>query len=279
MATLASRGSMPVGGRLDLGSALGYEPQIGTRTSPTTISGARRVASAAAAPLVIGSINLDEVSTAVGNSLGLTSPEPEWVSARAELAERLHIELAGNEVPPCWRWFPTEAGPPTWCRRMRARSTGPCRCACRGACRPLRRRLLTPCVAYYCPLANGADFDNPYVVEVRLGDVAALVDPGAGRHGTPSNFWPVIDRGWSSLTGTSGHEGRLHRPDQGFSVCTRPGVHRLGADDVIGGEFIDPTCRSELRSTDAPGAGQLSRDQLHHRVDEEEGPERALSPP
>lgn len=160
-----------------------------------------KVASGAAAPLVIGSINLDEVAAVVGNSLGLTSPKPEWVRLRwAELAERLHIELAGNEVPPCWRWFPYRS----WPSNLVPPDEGSLDGGCVGALVEVLAAhsaagYSTPCVAYYCPLANGADFDNPYVVEARLGDVAALVDPGAGRHGTPSNFWPV-DRSWMVFT-------------------------------------------------------------------------------
>ncbi len=51
----------------------------------------------------------------------------------------------------------------------------------------------------YSPLANGGDFDDVFMEEVALGDVANLIDPDQGRIGTPSNLWP-IDRSWMVFT-------------------------------------------------------------------------------
>lgn len=165
-----------------------------------------KVASGAAAPLVIGSINLDEVAAVVGNSLGLTSPKPEWVRLRwAELAERLHIELAGNEVPPCWRWFPYRSWPSNLVPPDEGSLDGVVsvrlsRClpptpppATRRPASPTTARLPTVPTSTTPTWSRRGSATLPHL------SIRALAD--TGRRAT-SGRW--IDRGWSSPTGTCG---------------------------------------------------------------------------
>lgn len=154
-----------------------------------------------AAPLIVGSVNLDEVSTVVGNSLGMSTPDPGWFRLRwRALAERLSISLNENEFPPCFKWFPYKS----WSANLMPPDEGSLDTACLHA---LVEQLVlfspqgraTRCVAYYSPLAIGGNFDDTWMEEVNLGEVVSLVDPARGRIGTPSNLWP-IDRSWMMFT-------------------------------------------------------------------------------
>ena len=46
---------------------------------------------------------------------------------------------------------------------------------------------------------SGGNFDDVWMEEVDLGDVASLVDRAQGRIGTPSNLWS-LDRAWMKFT-------------------------------------------------------------------------------
>ena len=154
-----------------------------------------------AAPLIVGSVNLDEVSTVVGNSSGMSTPDSGWLRLpwRA-LSERLSIRLGENEFPPCFRWFPYKS----WPANLMPPDEGSLDAACLHA---LVEQLVlfsphgraTRCIAYYSPLASGGNFYDTWMEEVNLGEVASLVDPARGRVGTPSNLWP-IDLSWMMFT-------------------------------------------------------------------------------
>jgi hypothetical protein len=47
------------------------------------------------------------------------------------------------------------------------------------------------CLAFYSPLATGEFDDVPFVIETKMDAIKRLVDAGAGRSGTPTNWWPV----------------------------------------------------------------------------------------
>lgn len=153
------------------------------------------------APLIVGTMNIDEVSTVVGNSLGMSTPSPGGLRLlwRA-LAERLSISLGASEFPPCFRWFPYKS----WPANLLPPDEGSLDSACLDA---LVEQLVlfssagrsTRCVAYYSPLASGGNFDDVWMEEVDLGNVANLVDRAHGRIGTPSNLWP-LDRSWMMFT-------------------------------------------------------------------------------
>ncbi len=83
------------------------------------------VARGSESPLIIGSVNLDEQSTVIGNSLGMSEPPIEkCVRLRwRDLAARLSITFDVNEVPPCFRWFPYRSWPASLHPLTKDRST------------------------------------------------------------------------------------------------------------------------------------------------------------
>jgi hypothetical protein len=161
-----------------------------------------RLAAGLDTPLIIGSVNLDEQTTVIGGSLGMSeAPEGDRTRLRwHELATRLGIDLDDNEVPPCFRWFPYRS----WPARLDPPDEGSLD---NESLEALIDRLAahsdggrsTPCIAYYSPLANRANFDETWVREVEISEVRSLVDASAGRVGTPSNWW-AIDRTWMVYT-------------------------------------------------------------------------------
>jgi hypothetical protein len=67
-----------------------------------------QLASGFESPLVVGSFNLDDVSTVIGSSLGMSErPEPHWTRLRwQDLAARLGVDFASQAYPPGLRSFP-----------------------------------------------------------------------------------------------------------------------------------------------------------------------------
>jgi hypothetical protein len=161
-----------------------------------------RLAAGLERPLIVGSVNLDEESTVIGGSLGMSEPPGAgWARLRwHDLATRLAVDFVDKDVPPCSRWFPYRS----WPARIEPPDEESLDVA---SLRVLVDRLamgsvdrdLTRCVAYYSPLANGASFDETWMREIELGDIPSCVDRSAGRIGTPSNWWP-LDRSWMVYT-------------------------------------------------------------------------------
>jgi hypothetical protein len=159
----------------------------------------QRLAAGLDAPQVIGSLNLDECSTVIGGSLGMSDSHGGGRSRVRwrELATRLSIDLGTNEVPPCFRWFPYHS----WPARIDPPDTGSLD---RESLDALIDGLVTntassSCLAYYSPLANGAKFDETWIREVAITDISTLVDDSEGRVGTPSNWW-ALDSTWMVYT-------------------------------------------------------------------------------
>jgi hypothetical protein len=161
----------------------------------------QRVAAGLEEPIIVNGVNLDEKTTLVGNSLGISGPVGvECVRLRwRELAARLSIDFDDNEWPPGFRWFPYR----NWPVGLHGPDEGSLDSESLFALvDDLARHSLdggsTRCVAYYAPLACG-DFVTPRLREFQLDEVESLVDPAAGRVGTPSNWWPS-DRAWMVYT-------------------------------------------------------------------------------
>ena len=152
-------------------------------------------------PAVVGSINLDKVSTVVGNSLGMTVVQPGWARLRwSALAERLSVDVGKSDRPPCHRWLPYRS----WPASLIPPDEGSLdeesfRALVEVLAAHAPRGHSTSCVAYYSPLACVGVSNEVFMAGVQLGDVARLVDPEAGRAGTPSNLWP-LDRTWMIYT-------------------------------------------------------------------------------
>ncbi len=160
-----------------------------------------RLAAGLEAPLIVGSVNLDEQSTVVGGSLGMSERSPgQRVRLRwHELAARLNLDLEVSNRPPSSNWFPYRSWP--------ARIDPPDEGSLDAESLVVLVEVLadasdgstSPCIAYYSPLANGARFDETWMREVDVTDVPSLVDRSAGRVGTPSNWWP-LDASWMVFT-------------------------------------------------------------------------------
>lgn len=150
-------------------------------------------------PLVIGSVSLDECSTVIGGSLGMSDPHGAGQSRVRwrELAERFSIDFDSFQFPPCFRWFPYQS----WPVRFDPPDEG-----------SLDRESLaalidvlagdgssSTCLAYYSPLANGMRFEEAWMRQVAIRDIPLLVDPSEGRVGTPSNWW-ALDSTWMVFT-------------------------------------------------------------------------------
>jgi hypothetical protein len=143
-------------------------------------------------------LELDERTTVIGSGLGYAEhPGEGWKRVQwGELAERLRIDFAEAEVPPCFRWFPYRS----WPAELLPPSAG-----------SLDEELLGPllelleaetvdgeCLAYYSVVAAGLrEIDGVFVG--RLRDLPQLMDKPAGQRATPSNFWPR-DRSWLVYT-------------------------------------------------------------------------------
>jgi hypothetical protein len=162
----------------------------------------QRIAAGLETPAVVDSLNFDDVSTVVGNSIGMTreSPGVDVVRLRwRDLANRLGVDLDGNEFPPCYRWFPYRSWPAAIAPPdegslddasleslvevlVQQSSLGPA----------------TPCVAHYSSLATG-NFDEVWMRGVMLGDLPAVVRAADNLPGSPTNWWPE-DRSWFAYT-------------------------------------------------------------------------------
>ena len=161
-----------------------------------------RLAAGLDTPMMIGDVNLDEQTTVIGGSLGMSErPEGAWTRLRwHELAARLAIDFSDKEVPPCFRWFPYRS----WPSRLDPPDEGSLDEASLEALVDLlgaqsSKGESTRCVAYYCPLANRGNFDETWMREVELRHLRALVDTSQGQLGTPSNWW-AADRSWMVYT-------------------------------------------------------------------------------
>ena len=125
----------------------------------------------------------------------------DWTRLRwHDLAAQLGIGFADNEVPPCFRWFPYRS----WPVRLDPPDEGSLdeqslEALVDQLAVHTRDGRSTRCIAYYSPLANGADFDAPWMREVDLGDLRTLVEPSEGRVGSPSNWW-ALDKAWMVYT-------------------------------------------------------------------------------
>lgn len=157
-------------------------------------------------PLVIGGLNLDEATTVTGTPLGFVpAPRPPWQRLRwSNYAARAgRVPGAGQPVPPCHRWFPSDS----WPVSIYPPPEGSLDEVSLDA---LLRVLAghsadgadTPCLAFYAPVAT-FDFDHPTLLSGPLRAVRDLVEgepPSWARlRSTPSNFWPR-DRSWFAWT-------------------------------------------------------------------------------
>lgn len=150
-------------------------------------------------PTIIGSANLDEVTTVTGGQLGFSGrPSEGWVRLRwAELAARMGTSLDDQEFPPCFRWFPYRSWPA---------SIQP---PPEGSLDQLSLDTLIPhlsasaasdeCVAAFGLLAAGMYEEAIRCFRGPVSQVEDLIDRSESRIGTPSNIWS-IDRSWFVYT-------------------------------------------------------------------------------
>lgn len=162
----------------------------------------RRIREGKLAPTVVGGINLDAVTVDTGIPLGFVDePGDEWRRLPwAELSRRLGLPLGiGQDVPPCFRWFPFGSWPANVQPPPEGSLDGT-------SLRALLQVLVeqsaaagdTGCWAFYSPVAMG-DFDRVAMFHGPLRAVPDLVDGRAATPATPSNFWPD-DLSWFVYT-------------------------------------------------------------------------------
>ncbi|WMX48334.1 hypothetical protein RGF97_30965 [Streptomyces roseicoloratus] len=131
-------------------------------------------------------------------------PGPRWRRLRwAELADRLGDPTVPEGRYPCHSSFPS-IRPGTWPAGLRAPSEG-------HMDRPDWNRLVdllaahgphgaeTACLAYWSPLLQGADFDDPHLRAGVLADAKVLFDHPEEEKWTPSNLW-ARDLSWVVCT-------------------------------------------------------------------------------
>lgn len=73
----------------------------------------RRLEAGDAAPLIIGDMNLDEISTVTGTPLGfVVRPGRPWTRVTwADYLQRFPEFHPARDVPPCYKWFPFRSWP------------------------------------------------------------------------------------------------------------------------------------------------------------------------
>lgn len=179
-----------------------YEDQSSSSDATWDDVRRERLAAGLDAPHTVGSFDLDEHTTVIGGSLGMSAAGAPGGRSRVrwrEMAARLSIDLEANDRPPSFRWFPYRS----WPERIDPPDEGSLD---RESLHAIVELLATVhadpssrCIAYYAPLANGARFDETWMREVDVVDVLSLVDPAAGRVGTPSNWWSR-EKAWMVFT-------------------------------------------------------------------------------
>lgn len=181
-----------------------------------------RLAAGLEAPLIVGSINLEEQSTVIGGSLGMSEQSP-GQRARLrwhDLAARLNVDFETNDRPPSFRWFPYRS----WPARIDPPDEGSLDVASLLALVELLAAAdggsTSNCIAYYSPLANGARFDETWMREVDVTDVPSLVDRSAGRVGSPSNWWS-LDTSWMVFTDWDLWATKVSGPDALIAAIER----------------------------------------------------------
>jgi len=158
----------------------------------------RRLASGDVAPVIIGDVDLDAVTTVTGTALGFViRPGQPW--ARITWAEYLSRfpDFAGRRnVPPCFRWFPSGSWPvavqppPEGSLDQESLEALVEVLARHSAAGPQTR-----CFAYYASLP-AQDFDTVHLWEGPLGRVHELIGDNGGPYDfSPTNLWPA-DRAW-----------------------------------------------------------------------------------
>ncbi len=159
-----------------------------------------RVEQGAEPPVVVGGVNLDDMTTVSGGSSGFAArPGAPWQRLPwSDYAHRLGIELGeGLDVPPCFRWFPhaswpVSIDPPPEGSLDEETLDGLIATLADHS----ERGAETLCIASY---AVGASSDwKRELPEVFRGPLRAIPDFVQGnqpRQFTPTNIWP-IDRSW-----------------------------------------------------------------------------------
>jgi hypothetical protein len=156
------------------------------------------LASGAVAPVIIGDVNLDAVSTVTGTPLGfVVRPGSPWRRVRwAEYLGTLSASLDGHENPPSDAWFPHKSwpvsvlAPPEGSLDEESFTALVDTLAATGG-----SGFDAECLAFYASLP-ASDFDSPHLWRGRLGELETLLSDRGGPYSfTPTNFWPV-DRSW-----------------------------------------------------------------------------------
>lgn len=165
----------------------------GSRTYDELEKEALRLGNLRPAPL-----GLDERTIATGGDTGFKAhPGPDWTRLRwRELANRLELDFADSDVPPCFRWFPYRSWP--------ANIVPPTEGSLDAQNAPVLLEHLDRfapkhvCFAHYSFVAAALSSENR-VLRGRVDDLLTLVDSDHHRPGTPSNIWPG-DRSWPVFT-------------------------------------------------------------------------------
>lgn len=151
-------------------------------------------------PEVVGDVNLDDMSSVVGATLGYADWErdPTWPRL---LWREAGAMAHGQEWPPCWRWFPETSLPADY--------VGPSEGSLdRDELAALIEILgrssasgdASECFVFMASLPAGADFDNVHLWTGPLRDVPTLLGEHGGPYGfTPTNMW-AADRSWFVFT-------------------------------------------------------------------------------
>ena len=161
----------------------------------------QRVASGLESPTIVNGVNLSESTVVTGGTLGMSGPvgvESERLTWH-DVAGRLSVDLIASAVPPCFRWFPYRS----WPVGLHPPDEGSLDQESLSHLSDVLARQTSGgadarCIAYYSPLACG-DWEEPWLREVDLGKIGALVDRAERRVGSPSNWWP-IDKSWMVFT-------------------------------------------------------------------------------
>ncbi|AYY11846.1 hypothetical protein EF847_03040 [Actinobacteria bacterium YIM 96077] len=157
----------------------------------------RELRSGTATPLIVGGLDLDEITTVTGAPLGFAArPGESWRRLPwHDYFTAVNVE-PDRQYPPCFRWFPHRTWPVSIAPPPEGSLDGESlETLVESLAGHSPQGARTECIFLYASLPAG-DFENPHVWRGPLGATGDLLEHHGGPYSfTPTNIWPH-DRSW-----------------------------------------------------------------------------------